>query len=271
MSRDRILAYFEEHKGEVVPGNELALLLGITRSAVWKSVQQLRQEGYDITSLKRTGYRLEENSDILSEVKIRSGLSAPLKNARIAVYKSVDSTNLQIKLAALKGDGEWTIAASEEQTKGRGHRQREYPSPSGKGVYLSVLLRPRGLSDPRRELPMLAALAVCSGICERTGIAAGIAGADDIVYGGKKLCGILCEMMCECESGQVEFAAIGMGIRVYMPEEESETSLGTVTGRYYNRSELISAIVNRLYEQYTALQAGEGERLLKDYRRLQAT
>lgn len=269
MSRERILAYFEEHKGELVPGNELAALLGVTRSAVWKSVQQLRCEGYDIRSVKRTGYRLEENSDILSEVKIRSGLCAPLKNARIAVFKSVDSTNLQVKLAALEGAGEWTIAASEEQTKGRGHRQREYPSPSGKGVYLSVLLRPKDLSDPKRELPMLVALAVCEGIRERTGVATQIAGVDDIVYGGKKLCGILCEMMCECEIGQVEFAAVGMGIRVYMPEEESETSLGTITGRYYNRSELISAIINRLYEQYLALQAGEGEQLWAAYRRLQ--
>lgn len=266
MPSRQVLEVLESRKGEIISGLELAELLGVTRSAVWKDINALRAEGYDIISVKKTGYRLEENSDILSSFKILSTLEQDAGEIRLMVDKRVDSTNQRILCQALEGAPAWTVCAAEEQTAGRGHAGRTFCSPNGKGAYCSILLRPpQGVG--MRLLPQLAAVSACDALAAYAGIETAVRGVDDILCAGKKLCGILCEALSECESGGIAFAALGFGINVYMPpgapgcDSQFETSLFDCTGRYCNRSELIGALISALYRNFQALCSGGAAQL----------
>ena len=270
MPSQQVLEILESRKGELVSGLELAALLGVTRSAVWKDINALRAQGYDIISVKKTGYRLEENSDILSSFKILSTLELDEGEIRLTVEKKVDSTNQRILLEALAGAPAWTVCAAEEQTSGRGHAGRAFCSPNGKGAYCSILLRPpRGVDI--HTLPQLAAVSACEALTAYAGIETAVRGADDILCAGKKLCGILCEALAECESGRAAFAALGFGINVYMPpgapgcDDQFETSLFDCAGHYCNRSELIGALISALYRNFQALCSGGEEPLKQRY------
>lgn len=273
MAKEQVLEVLESRKGEIVSGLELAEKLGVTRSAIWKEINALRAEGYDIRAVKKTGYRLEENSDILSAFKILSALEWDGEEAQLHVCKQTDSTNQRILALALEGAPAWTVYAAEEQTAGRGHAARAFRSPHGKGAYCSVLLRP-GQGIGVQELVMLAAVSACDALGQYAGIRAGVRGEDDIVCGGKKLCGILCEALLECESGAVSFAALGFGVNVYTPpgspecDERFETSLFGCTGRYCNRSELIGALVSALYRHSGRLRREGGQALRERYQAL---
>lgn len=274
MSKEQVLEILEARKGEVVSGLELAERLGVTRSAVWKDINALRAQGADIRAIKKTGYCLQENSDILSAFRILSTLELDEQEIQLHVEKQVDSTNQRILSLAMAGAPGWTVCAAEEQTAGRGHAGRLFRSPHGKGAYCSVLLYPpKGISG--QKLTMLAAVSVCDALSRYAGIEASVRGSDDILCGGKKLCGILCEALTECESERICFAALGFGINVYTPpeapecDEEMETSLFSCVGRYCNRSELIGALLTALYHNFSALQKAGGQKLAERYRALQ--
>lgn len=258
LAREQVLEILEAQKGKVVSGLELAKQLGVTRSAVWKDIQALRAQGVDIRSIKKTGYCLQENSDILSAFRIRSSLQLDGQQIQLHLQKKVDSTNQRILCLALEGAPGWSVCAAEEQTAGRGHAGRAFRSPHGKGAYCSILLYPpQGVFG--RELTMLAAVSVCDALSRYAGIEASVRGSDDILCGNKKLCGILCEALTECESGRIQFAALGFGINVYTPpsspecDEQFETSLFACTGRYCNRSELIGSLISSLYAHFGLL------------------
>lgn len=133
MLKEEVLKALESHKGSAVSGMKLATDLSVTRSAVWKAVASLRGEGYDIRAVKKAGYILEENSDILSFIKIQSCLPDFLKELELEVYKTVDSTNDCALKAGFSGKPAWHIVVSEEQTSGRGHGSRFFWISQGEG------------------------------------------------------------------------------------------------------------------------------------------
>lgn len=259
MTKEEILRYFEQNKGEIVSGEELASTLGVTRAAIWKVINVLRVEGYDIESIRKKGYRLNMNSDILSLIKLSERLK-DLEGVDIRLYKTIDSTNKQAKLFAIKENKEWIVVASEQQKEGKGYSQKAFTSPEGKGIYVSIVLKPPKTVKDVKIFSKLASESVKKAIKQIAGIKMAAREPNDLCYEGQKLCGILTEACIEAETGCISFVVIGIGINVYGTkvdfegaQGDIETSLSEVTGRYCNRSHIIAEIINALREGYEKL------------------
>lgn len=259
MTKQEILRVFEQYKGEIISGNELGEKLGITRTAVWKVIKHLREEGYDIESIKKKGYRLNINSDILSHIKINERLKHHHYDLRL--FKTVESTNKVAKLAAITEDKEWIVIASEKQEVGRGRLQTDFISPDGKGIYMSFVIQPNVPNTSYKALLGITREAIKVGIERVAHVRPEITKDYHIVYNDKKIGGILSEACVELESQQINSVIIGIGIYVYHDKSYSEKTirnigcLAEITGSYCNRSELIAEILNAFYERYQIFMA----------------
>ena len=134
MTKMKLLELFEAHKGEYLSGQIIAEDLGLSRTAIWKQINALREEGYDIESIKKKGYRLNVNSDILSHTKVNQFLIPELSIDHIHLYKTIDSTNKAVYLESINTETDWVVVASEKQEKGQAKNQMPFYSPEGKGV-----------------------------------------------------------------------------------------------------------------------------------------
>ena len=275
MGKDTVLKLLQESSGSWVSGEGISERLGITRAAVWKAVNALRRDGYDIEARKSQGYRLMDAPDRLTETEIRAKLGATkLVGRKLVCFESVDSTNAYLKRAASEGVVDGTVAVADEQTGGRGRRGRSFQSPAGKGVYLSVLLRPP--VEPNRLLPVtgFGAVAVCNAIERVAGVRPKIKWANDLVLGGRKLCGILTELSMEGESGALQYVIMGIGVNVAHTREDFAgeleniaTSLNLETGEPVSRAALAAAMIEELDALYQALLRHKVQPYLDAYRR----
>ena len=144
MGKETVLALLLREKGHFVSGEAVSAELGITRAAIWKSISALRAQGYEIDAVTGRGYCLKSLPDTLTEQTVRSYLGyVETVGKRIDCFDSIDSTNAYLKRIALDGAPDGTVAVAAEQTSGRGRRGRSFQSAAGKGVYLSILLRPK--------------------------------------------------------------------------------------------------------------------------------
>ncbi len=237
-----------------ISGQKIAERLHISRTAVWKAVDALRKEGYEIASRQKEGYRLISATSHLSEEEIRHHLSGHPWQDSVAVIAQVESTNDLVKQLASAGAPEGTCIVTEAQSKGRGRLGRSFHSPEGMGIYFSVLLRPDVLPAQVMHLTAAAALAIADAIEEETGLCADIKWVNDLMANGKKLCGILTELFVEMESGRAEYIVVGVGLNCCQlpsdfPPEISEiaTSLAMQTGKAPDRNALTAAIVRAMY------------------------
>lgn len=275
MSKEQVLRLLQGSGGEYVSGESVSETLGITRAAVWKAVDALRRDGYDVESRKSQGYRLVAAPDRLGETEIRARLGATQRVGRaLLCYGCIDSTNACLKRAASEGAPDGTVAVADEQTGGRGRRGRSFLSLAGKGIYLSALLRPP--LEPNRLLPLtgLAAVAMCDAVERVAGVRPQIKWTNDLVLNGKKLCGILTELSVEGESGALQYVIIGTGVNVaYTREdfsgelEDVATSLVIETGRSVSRAALAAAMIEETDKMYDALLRGDTRAYLDAYRR----
>ncbi len=250
-TKERVLSFLEEHKGNDISGAQIAAALGVSRASVWKAVEALRSEGYPIDAASKKGYRLENRSDILSKESIFPLLAPDSSVREIFVYKEVDSTNTAAKQLANAGAQDGVLIAAEHQTAGRGRLGRQFFSPKGNGVYFSLMRRLPFPADVTTLVTSAAAVAVCRAIQSLYGIEAQIKWVNDVYINGKKVCGILTEASMNFESQTLDYVVIGIGINVtaqeYPPELASIiTSLDRYTDKTIDRSRLIAAIVNVL-------------------------
>lgn len=253
-SREQVLQVLENRAGETVSGEELAAVLGISRTAVWKAIGKLREEGHHIEAGTNRGYRLIPDRDILSPQGIAACLEEPEAARNIRVYPELDSTNLQAKRLALEGAPDGTAVLAECQTAGRGRRGRSFYSPPGSGLYLSLLLRPEHLDAGSAVLVTTAvSVAVCRAVEQVTGQHLQIKWVNDLYREGKKVCGILTEAVTGIESGELESVVVGIGINVEAREFPEE--LRQVAGALYERrppsftrNRLAAAIIRQLRE-----------------------
>jgi BirA family biotin operon repressor/biotin-[acetyl-CoA-carboxylase] ligase len=185
---------------------------------------------------------------------------------------TIDSTNTECKRQAMAGAEEGLVVIADEQTGGRGRLGRSFQSPKGCGLYLSALLRPRLEPVEVTDLTAWVAVAVCDGIENACGVRPRIKWTNDIVLGGKKLCGILTEMGLESETNSLQYVVPGIGINVnHRPEDFSEevrgmaSSLAQVLGHPVRRAELAAQVVLALDKMYAAFPAGK-EQYLAQYR-----
>lgn len=242
--------------GGCVSGEKIAARLGVTRAAVWKKIAALREAGYDIASAPRSGYILRAAPDRLIEAEITKDLGTALVGKKIICYDAVDSTNLVLKQLAHEGAEDGTVVVADSQGTGRGRMERHFFSPPGKGIWVSILLRPTFLPQDAPKCTLMAAVAVARAM-ERFGLRAAIKWPNDIIHEGRKLVGILTEMSAEMD--RVDYVVIGIGINVNIaredfPEElrDTATSLmqmkGTPLPRVAFLQELLRA-VDVLYQE----------------------
>lgn len=267
--KDKVLAVLEENKGKSVSGSEIARSVGMTRSAVWKAVKTLREEGYSICAVTNRGYCLSEESDFLSEPSIVPNLRTKALGRKIDVFKTIDSTNNFAKSLAQLGAVHGTTVVSEVQTQGKGRMGRDFYSPMGMGVYMSVILRPKLSVEHSLLITSCAAVAVAEAIEKVAGIECKIKWVNDIYAGGKKLCGILTEASVDVEQGGLEYAIVGMGINVQnvtFPKNLADvaTSVKMESGKSVSRSQLAAEILNCLEE---CLETIRDKSFLEEYRR----
>ncbi len=234
-------------------GQRLSEELGVSRMAVSKAVAALREAGYSVEAAPRRGYRLTGVPDILSAAEIRAALGDHPWADRITVLPEVDSTNNYAKKLAQSGAPDGSVVVAEQQTGGRGRMGRSFSSPPGLGVYLTVLLRPGVRADALGDLTVRVAAAMCDAVERAAGVRPGIKWTNDLILGGKKLCGILTELSVEAESGMAEFVVAGIGVNVgqspddFPPEVRPvATSLREQTGKMVPRARIAAEMIRAL-------------------------
>lgn len=252
--KNTLTALLEENKGRFISGEEIAEKLNCSRTAVWKAVNQLKEEGYEIISIKNKGYKLSENSDKLSEEAINRYLNG---NYRISVFQEITSTNDVLKkMAVTEHADQGTTIVSDYQLGGKGRLGRSFYSPKGTGLYLSMLLRPTGSVIDNLMLTAQSAVSVYRAVKSVTGIELSIKWVNDLYYKGKKICGILSEGQASMESGKMEYIVVGIGVNIYEPEdgfpEDIKNKAGSLLGKrsegqQIDRNELASQIIKEFY------------------------
>ena len=252
MTKDQVLDFLWSHADRSVSGEELAARLSITRTAVWKAVEQLRAEGYLIESAPRRGYRLLSKSDVLSAPGIEKYLDSP--GLRLRYEEELGSTNTVLKELANRGEAAGLALAAGHQTAGRGRMGRSFYSPEDTGVYLSLLLRPRLPAAEAVKITACAAVAVAETLEELSGRPTRIKWVNDVFMEGKKVCGILTEASLDCESGQLSYAVVGVGVNALVPAGGFPAELRELAGAVFPERELpelrcrvAAGILNRLW------------------------
>lgn len=280
--KDRVYYELKKHAGEYVSGERLSAVLGVSRTAVWKYIRELRADGFLIEASSRKGYRLAEEADILSPAALGFGLSTRRIGRNIVCLDVVDSTNNQAKKLAAEGCAEGTVVVADRQVSGKGRLGRSWSSPAKTGIWMSVVLRPKIPPEEVQAITLAASVAVCKAIGDTTGIEAGIKWPNDILLDGKKVCGILTEMNSEME--RVNFIVLGIGVNVNQktadfPVElrDTATSLrmyaentGAVTP-VFKRNELIKSILSELEKVYESVENGRTDNVLKEWQKYTVT
>lgn len=268
----QILKMLREAGEDYVSGQSLCDYLGVSRQAVWKNIGQLKEYGYEIESVSGKGYRLVARPDKLYGPEMESYLQPDGFCKRIESHDQIDSTNIRAKRLAEEGEPEGTLVVADRQTAGRGRRGRGWLADSGVGIWMSLILRPKLEPTRLSGITLIAALAVNRAIRDVSGAETRIKWPNDIVLGGKKLCGILTEV--SSEMNYTHYAVTGIGINVntaQFPAEMQEiaTSLYLETGCRTDRVALIgrfAAVYGDYYEQY--LRDGNLEAFVEEYNQM---
>lgn len=210
--KKEILELLRQHRDTYVSGEDISHQLKVSRTAIWKHIQSLRKAGYLIDSSPRHGYRLRAVPDILYPEEVQNGLSTKFMGHRIFHYHCLQSTNETARVLAEKGAEKGTIILSEEQLNGRGRLGRNWVSPYGRGIWMSIILKPTISPIETSQLTLVAGVAVTESIRGLTGLPALIKWPNDILINNKKVCGILTESKVEIDV--VHYVIIGIGINV---------------------------------------------------------
>ena len=269
-TKEKLLALLEDSKGTFFSGEEIARTLQVSRAAVWKAVNALREDGYTIDAATNKGYRLSPDSDILSPQGIRRFLKPEYRDLDLTVLPTAPSTNALVREKANQGRPEGCVIVACEQTDGRGRYGRQFFSPIDSGVYLSLLLRPTAYSPQQATcLTAAAAAAMCQAIEAVTGQQPGIKWVNDIFLHGKKVCGILTEAAVGLETGTLNYMVLGAGVNLYPPAEGFPEEIQSIAGSVLEHScpeaknRLVGEFLNRFWDFYTH---PECRTYLEDYR-----
>lgn len=273
-TKEVILKKLEENRDKFISGEDIAEELNISRTAIWKAINSLRNEGFIINSSTNKGYKLDNNSDKLSKYGIKFNLRDELKNSDIYIYDSIDSTNTEAKRLLYNEElKNFTILVSEEQTMGRGRTGKNFTSPKGTGIYLSIILFPDNKFDLSAFdlITIKAAVAVVTAIKNKTDKNPKIKWVNDIFLNHKKICGILSEADTNFESHEIKSVIVGIGLNFKTEEKDFGDNLKSIaTSLLQNekssllRNEMIAEIVNEFYNSYYNLSDEEVIQIYKE-------
>lgn len=274
--RSQILNLLKQAGDNFLSGEYLAETLNVSRTAVWKHIKALKDSGYDIESVPRNGYRLLHSPDILSAEEVKNSLSTKILGSEIKYFTTTDSTNNQAKKLAMQQAPDGTLVISEEQGSGRGRLSRSFFCPKYKGIWFSVILRPKFLPQEAPKCTLMAAVAVVKAVYDVTGVKVGIKWPNDILYNGKKMVGILTEMNAEME--RINYIIIGIGINVNIAREEMPedirdiaVSLSQITKNNVSRLKLLNKVLYHLEQLYIMAQRQNFAPILDEWRKYSVT
>lgn len=270
--KEKILQELKSRAGQYISGEEISKGLKVSRTAVWKYINQLKNMGYVIESQTQKGYMLIGSPDSLLSPEIRENIKTKFIGQHIKFLEEVDSTNLYAKRIADSDFEDGMIIIAEEQLKGKGRIGRVWASPKGKGIWMTIMLKPKINPADAAKITLLAACAVCRAIEEISGVYAKIKWPNDIVLNGKKLCGILTEMSAELD--EINYLIVGIGVNANIdlgdfPKElqATATSIKIEKGSSVVRKELTAAIINNFENYYkTFLEKGSIKEYINEYK-----
>lgn len=269
--KDSLLKAFAQAGSNYISGSALAEQLGVSRNAVWKAVKALEGEGYIIDSVTAKGYRLSAKSNHLSAQLITEKLDTSLLGSRIIVLDEVDSTNNYAKALTASDAVNGAVVIADRQTAGKGRMGRSFISPSGKGLYMSVVLRPEFSMNTAPLITSAAAVATAEAIESLCKADVKIKWVNDLYINGRKIVGILTEASVDMEMRSLDIAVIGIGINVRKVGDSFDeelaaraTSIEDETGIALDRNELCAAVINHLDAYLGKI---ENREYLREYRR----
>lgn len=275
--KTKILQVLRQNRDTYVSGQELCEKFGVSRTAVWKAIKQLKESGYEITAVQNRGYRLISVPDILSQSEVASQLHTKWLGREVCYFEEIDSTNMAAKRIAEESDrADWhgCVVVAEKQTAGRGRRGRGWSSPPGTGLFFSILLKPGIAPGNASMLTLVKGMATVKGISEVTGLKPQIKWPNDVVLNGRKIVGILTEMSAQID--YVNHIVVGTGINVSQtefPEEIAKTATSLkleleAEGRNVplSRAQILGAVL-QYFEQYyeTFLKTEDLSVLMEEY------
>lgn len=253
MFKDELIRALRQERQ--VSGGALARKFGVSRTTVWKAVNELRKKGYEVISSPGLGYSLVKAPELLLPDEISSGLKARVLGSNIVSFESIGSTQDEAKKLARQGAVEGTVVIADRQTQGRGRLDRNWVSPLGVGIYMSIVLTPDLKPPEVMQIPLVAGVAVVRAIRRMTPLKPLIKWPNDVLIQGRKVCGILTEMSAEID--RVSYIVLGIGINVNTPKEmlppeirEASTSLMEEAGAFVSRPRLVQCLIEELDELY---------------------
>ncbi len=253
-----------------ISGQELCNRFGVSRTAVWKAINQLKEAGYEIEAQQNKGYKLMAAPDLMTEAEIKSLMHTEWVAKEVLYFDTIDSTNTKAQELAEKGYPSGTLVVADKQESGKGRRGRSWVSPSGTGIFMTLMIKPDINPNNASMLTLVAALAVAKAITSVTGEEAMIKWPNDIVVNGKKVCGILTEMNAQFD--YINHIVVGIGINVHnesFPEEISQMASSLMIeagGKRFHRAQIIAETMS-YFEQYydTFLKTQDLSALVREY------
>lgn len=258
--RTTILTLFRNAGDGFVSGARISSVLGVSRTAIWKQIEQLRLLGYAIEAVPSKGYRLRAAPDLLLASEVQIDLDTERIGGEVVYYAETDSTNLRAHELGKAGAAEGTVVIADRQTAGRGRLGRTWCSPPGVNLYASVLVRPPVAPRHASQLTFLSAAAVARAVAESSGLKATVKWPNDVLVGGRKLAGLLNELDAETE--RIHYLILGIGVNLNMQAEQfpgdlryPATSLMLECGHKISRTDFARCLLrhlDRLYALYLA-------------------
>ncbi|MBF0386605.1 MAG: biotin--[acetyl-CoA-carboxylase] ligase [Candidatus Omnitrophica bacterium] len=267
----KIIQYLKSAEG-FVSGEDISRELGVSRSAVWKCIEDLRQEGYKVEAVPHHGYKLAALPDRLIAWEVQHNLGTRKFGCAVHHFAEIGSTMDEAFRLGMSGAPEGTVVAAELQTKGRGRLGRAWVSPGGSGLYFSLLLRPKLSTAEAARLTLLSSVALSEAVEKCSGVSALIKWPNDLLLGGRKLAGILTELRAEVD--RVDFAVVGIGLNVNTAHKElppEATSLKNESGQGYSRVAILQEFLRTFERRYLVLAKQGFGPALEEWRKRSAT
>jgi BirA family biotin operon repressor/biotin-[acetyl-CoA-carboxylase] ligase len=252
--KEEILAVLKSNPGVYISGQSLSERLSVSRTAVWKYINALKEEGYEIESVSKRGYRLVASPDLLTGDEVSPFLETKCIGRNYFHFDTLESTNTKAKELAAEPGLDGAVVVSEEQTTGKGRLGRQWVSPKHRGIWMSVILKPEIEPAAVPRIVHVAAAAVVLALRE-IGISPSVKWPNDIILNGKKICGILTEMSGEIN--RVDFVVVGIGINANLELQDipsdirsKASSLFIETGSEVERKALSAKVLNHFEALY---------------------
>jgi len=261
-----LLQMLLNHPEQYVSGEMISQQLGISRTAVWKQIKKLEALGYEIEAVTKLGYRLIYEPVAIDHDMLQHHFQGKRFGSIIHHYDAIDSTQIVAKQLAEDGADEGTVVIAEQQNKGKGRLGRHWHSPYGKGIWMSVVLRPQIPIQLAPQLTLLTAVALCRAIRSYSGLEIGIKWPNDLLYQGKKISGILLESSAEDQMLKYVIAGIGIDANLSAQDYDEQlqlkaTSLRLIMGKVIDRTELIQLFLSE-WETLMAIYEQDGFRTI---------